>query len=80
MTNAPRLVTRPRDGGAGNRALTRRFRRLRVEAVLTAPGTAILGELRYEGRFQIGLADTSRRRLAQIRAQEQTARDPHLRR
>jgi hypothetical protein len=37
-----------------------------------------LGELRYEGRFQTGLADTSRRRLAQIEAQEQSTQDPHL--
>jgi hypothetical protein len=37
-----------------------------------------LGELRYEGRFQSGLADTSQRRLAQIRAQEKTTRDPQL--
>jgi hypothetical protein len=37
-----------------------------------------LGELRYEGRFQTGLADTSRRRLAQIEVQEQTTRDPQL--
>jgi hypothetical protein len=37
-----------------------------------------LGELRYEGRFQVELADTSRRRLSQIKAQELTARDPHL--
>jgi hypothetical protein len=202
MTGAPRLLTRKGESGAVNRALGRQFRRLRVEAVLTAPSTAILlgltglgalganiaertgqlapgawlwigglglvvaackvvldfldrsgdaalwrqlltehfapkgevdpeiarltglaidlrcrlaeaearaddtgralvsdtlpaldtwidgiarlagrlGELSYEGRFQIGLADTSRRRLAQIMAQQQMARDPHLRR
>lgn len=200
MTRALLPVTRTQDGGAGKRALARRFRALRAEAVLTAPGTAVLlgltglgtlaanivertgllapgawlwigglslmvmsckvvldfvdrsddaalwrqllierfapkgetdpeitqltelvidlrcrlaeaearaddsgramvidtlpaldtwidgiarlasrlGELRYEGRFQAGLADTSRRRLAQIKAQELTARDPHL--
>lgn len=37
-----------------------------------------LGELRYEGRFQAGLADTSSRRLRQIEAQQQTTHDPHL--
>ncbi|MCX7301410.1 MAG: hypothetical protein NTX73_13760 [Rhodobacterales bacterium] len=37
-----------------------------------------LSELRYEGRFQAGLADTSRRRLAQIEAQQKSSRDPQL--
>jgi hypothetical protein len=200
MARAPLQVTRPRDEGAGNRALDRHFRALRTESVLTSPGIAILlgltglgalatniaeragalapgawiwvvliglvvtagkvildlrdhsgdpalwrqllterfapsgetdpeitrltalaidlrcrlaeaearatdngralvsdtlpaldtwldgiarlarrlGELRFEGRFQTGLADTSRRRLDQIRAQEQTTTDPQL--
>lgn len=57
MTRAPLSVTRPRDGGAGNRSLSLRFRALRAESVLTAPGTAVLLGMTCLGALGVSIAE-----------------------